>query len=130
MTSDSHKIFVTGGAGFIGTNLVYEALEQGNPVCNLDLLTYAGNRANLKQAEKNPNYQFIQGSIGDAKLLQKIYKEFQPDGVLNLAAESHVDRSIDGPAQFIETNLVGTFQMLEAARSYFAELTKPKKDRF
>ncbi len=120
------RILVTGGAGFIGSNLVHYLLgpaadELGvtiERVVNLDKLTYAGNPENLTALENDPRHIFVQGDIGDADLLAKLYAEHDFDGVMHLAAESHVDRSIDAPEEFIMTNFVGTFQMLHAARQH------------
>ncbi len=114
----NRKILITGGAGFIGSHLV-RLFVNTNPdyhIFNLDKLTYAGNLENLKDLEEAPNYSFIQGDICDQELLDKIFQEQEIDGVIHLAAESHVDRSIDGPEAFIQTNIMGTFRLLEAAR--------------
>ena len=107
---------VTGGAGFIGSNFVLEAVAQGNKVVNLDALTYAGNLDTLASLEGNPAHVFVQGDIGDRSLVDRLLAEHQPDAVLNFAAESHVDRSIDGPGAFIQTNVVGTLGLLESVR--------------
>ena len=114
------KLLITGGAGFIGSNLVRYSLEQGYGVVNLDKLTYAGNLSSLEAVSANPDYVFIQGDICDRGFLDAVFLEHRPDAVLNLAAESHVDRSIDGPGDFINTNIVGTFALLEASRRYYA----------
>lgn len=114
----NRKILITGGAGFIGSHLV-RLFVNTNPdyhIYNLDKLTYAGNLENLKDLEDAPNYSFIQGDICDQELLEKIFHEQEIDAVIHLAAESHVDRSIDGPEAFIQTNIMGTFRLLEAAR--------------
>lgn len=121
---------VTGGAGFIGGNFVLEAVEQGVKVLNLDALTYAGNRDTLASLEGNPNHVFVQGDIGDRDLVAKLLAEHQPDAVINFAAESHVDRSIDGPAAFVQTNVVGTFALLEATRDYWKFLEGDRKEAF
>lgn len=114
----NRKILITGGAGFIGSHLV-RLFVNTNPdyhIFNLDKLTYAGNLENLKDLEDATNYSFIQGDICDQELLEKIFHEQEIDAVIHLAAESHVDRSIDGPEAFIQTNIMGTFRLLEAAR--------------
>ena len=124
-------ILVTGGAGFIGSNFVLDwcaSLEE--PVLNLDKLTYAGNLANLASLEGNPRHRFVQGDIGDADLLQRLLATHRPRAVLNFAAESHVDRSIHGPADFIQTNVVGTFQLLEAVRAYWNGLAGAERAAF
>ena len=115
------KILVTGGCGFIGSNFVRLALERlpGAEVINLDKLTYAGNPANLSDIEESPRYKFVQGDICNQELLEKLFAEESIDTVVHLAAESHVDRSIEGPAEFIQTNILGTFSLLEAARKYW-----------
>ena len=116
-------ILVTGGAGFIGSNFVLDWLAQSDePVINLDLLTYAGNRDNLKSLDTNPGHIFVHGDIGDTALVTSLLKQHQPRVVLNFAAESHVDRSIHGPEEFIQTNVVGTFRLLEAMRTYWSAL--------
>ena len=116
---------VTGGAGFIGSNLVHLLVEQGHNVTVLDLLTYAGNLDSLADLEGRENYVFIKGDIGDASLVSEILRDRNIQGIFNLAAESHVDRSIDGPAEFIKTNVMGTFVLLETVRSYWNGL-KPE----
>lgn len=113
-------ILVTGGAGFIGSNFVLDWLAQSDePVINLDKLTYAGNLENLASLEGDARHLFVQGDIGDSALVARLLAEYQPRAVLNFAAESHVDRSIHGPEDFIETNIVGTFRLLEAVRAYW-----------
>ena len=125
------QIIVTGGAGFIGSNLVRLLVkEHGHEVLNVDALTYAGNKQSLANIESNPAYQFAQTDICDATAMQKLFTEFQPDWVMHLAAESHVDRSIDGPGAFIQTNITGTFTLLQAARAHFDSLTGPARERF
>jgi dTDP-glucose 4,6-dehydratase len=113
---------VTGGAGFIGGNFVLDAVASGVRVVNLDALTYAGNRDTLASLEGNPNHVFVHGDIGDHALVARLLAEHRPQAMVNFAAESHVDRSIDGPAAFVQTNVVGTFQLLEAARAYWKGL--------
>ena len=114
------KIIVTGGAGFIGSAVVRAAIKQGHEVLNLDALTYAANLENVASVAESPKYHFVQADICDRDALGEIFEGFQPNAVMNLAAESHVDRSIDGPSTFIQTNLIGTFQLLEAARTYWS----------
>ncbi|MBW5798995.1 dTDP-glucose 4,6-dehydratase [Halomonas elongata] len=114
---------VTGGAGFIGSAVVRELIDNSeHRVVNVDKLTYAGNLESLANVEGNARYHFVQADIGDARAMQRAFEEFQPDVVMHLAAESHVDRSIDGPAEFIQTNVVGTTVLLEAARLYWLQL--------
>ena len=125
------KILVTGGAGFIGSNLVRRLIaEHSYTVLNVDALTYAGNPRSLADLADNSGYHFSQTDICDAPALARILAEFQPDWVMHLAAESHVDRSIDGPGAFIQTNITGTFTLLQAARAHFEKLTGPARDRF
>ena len=121
---------VTGGAGFIGANFVLDAVAAGVQVVNLDLLTYAGNQDNLASLKDNPGHAFVQGDIGNRDLVTKLLAEHQPDAIINFAAESHVDRSIDGPAEFIQTNVVGTLALLECARDYWRELPEGRKEAF
>ena len=113
---------VTGGAGFIGGNFVLDAVASGIRVVTLDALTYAGNRDTLAPLDGNPGHVFVQGDIGDRALVDRLLAEHRPQAIVNFAAESHVDRSIDGPAAFVQTNVVGTFGLLEAAREYFKAL--------
>ncbi|MEI1692559.1 dTDP-glucose 4,6-dehydratase [Acinetobacter nosocomialis] len=125
------KILVTGGAGFIGSAVVRHIIKNtNNNVLNVDKLTYAGNLESLKEVDQNSRYQFSQTDICDRKALDILFKEFQPDFVMHLAAESHVDRSITGSAAFIETNIIGTYQLLEAARHYWNNLSDDKKTAF
>lgn len=125
------KILVTGGAGFIGSAVVRHIIKNtNNDVLNVDKLTYAGNLESLKEVDQNSRYQFSQTDICDRKALDILFKEFQPDLVMHLAAESHVDRSITGSAAFIETNIIGTYQLLEAARHYWNNLSDDKKTAF
>ena len=121
---------VTGGAGFIGGNFVLEAVRRGIRVINLDALTYAGNLQTLASIESDPNHVFVHGDIGDRALVAGLLAEHQPDAVLNFAAESHVDRSIDGPAAFIETNVVGTLGLLESVRDYWKALPPGRRESF
>ncbi|MDY0188896.1 MAG: GDP-mannose 4,6-dehydratase, partial [Syntrophus sp. (in: bacteria)] len=124
-------ILVTGGAGFIGSNLVHYCLEHNDfTLINLDKLTYAGNPESLGSVSNHPRHVFIQGDICDRNLLKKLFQSYQPRAVMHLAAESHVDRSIEGPGEFIQTNIVGTFQLLEAARGYWTALPEEKKGSF
>ena len=116
------NILVTGGAGFIGSNLVHLLIERGHTVLNVDKLTYAGNLSSLSAIEDHANYRFVQADICDAPAMRSLFTEFKPDGVMHLAAESHVDRSIDGPGEFIQTNITGTYVLLDAARDYWQNL--------
>lgn len=117
-------ILVTGGAGFIGANFVLDWLAtEGSAVVNLDKLTYAGNLENLASLKNNPDHLFVQGDIGDRPLLARLLAEHQPCAIVNFAAESHVDRSIHGPEDFIQTNVVGTFHLLEETRAYWGTLS-------
>ena len=114
------KIFVTGGSGFIGSNFIIDQLNNtDNHVLNLDKLTYAGNNENLLSVSKNKNYSFIRGDISDKKLVKSIFKDFLPNTIVNFAAETHVDRSIDGPSIFIETNIIGTLNLLNISLDYY-----------
>ncbi len=124
------KILVTGGAGFIGSAVVRLAIARGHQVVNLDALTYAACLENVAEAAKSPNYAFEQADIRDRAALDRIFDAHRPDAVMHLAAESHVDRSIDGPGDFIETNITGTFNMLEAARKHWVQAGKPDGFRF
>ncbi|MEP2272305.1 MAG: GDP-mannose 4,6-dehydratase, partial [Marinobacter sp.] len=124
------KLLVTGGAGFIGSAVVRLAVAQGHAVVNLDALTYAACLENVADAAQHPDYVFEQADIRDRAALDRIFATHKPDAVMHLAAESHVDRSIDGPGDFIETNITGTYQMLEAARSYWMAQGKPDEFRF
>lgn len=125
------KILITGGAGFIGSAVVrYIINEKNDTVCNVDKLTYAGNLDSLADIADSPRYRFEQADICDAKAMTRVFADFQPDVVMHLAAESHVDRSIDGPAAFMQTNMIGTFTLLEAARSYWQQLPAEKQESF
>jgi dTDP-glucose 4,6-dehydratase len=124
-------LLVTGGAGFIGGNFIHFILDTTDArVVNLDLLTYAGNLDTLAALKGNPRHVFIQGDIGDAALVGRLLAEYEVDVVVNFAAESHVDRSIDGPADFVKTNVVGTFNLLDRARAYWSSLSGPARDGF
>jgi dTDP-glucose 4,6-dehydratase len=125
-------ILVTGGAGFIGGNFVLDWLENpsAQAIVNLDKLTYAGNLATLESLENDPRHIFIHGDIGDKELVTKLLQKYQPLAIVNFAAESHVDRSIHGPAEFIQTNIVGTFNLLECAREYWGSLDEATKKAF
>ena len=121
---------VTGGAGFIGGNFVLGAVAAGIRVINLDALTYAGNLDTLKSLEGDARHVFVHGDIGDRGLVTRVLADHRPDAVINFAAESHVDRSIDGPAAFVQTNVVGTLALLECARDYWRELPDARRDAF
>jgi dTDP-glucose 4,6-dehydratase len=124
-------ILVTGGAGFIGSNFVLDWLAtEPSPLLNLDKLTYAGNLGNLASLDGNPRHVFVKGDICDRALLARLLKEHRPTAIVNFAAESHVDRSIHGPDDFVHTNVMGTFALLEEARAYWSALAAPEKDRF
>ena len=124
-------ILVTGGAGFIGANFVLDWIKNiGEAVINLDKLTYAGNLENLSSLQGNELHHFTQGDIGDSALVQGLLNKHQPRAIINFAAESHVDRSIHSPEDFIQTNIVGTFRLLEAGRAYWAALPDSKKSEF
>ena len=127
----SKAIIVTGGAGFIGANFVLEWMRLNlGTVINLDKLTYAGNLENLVSIQHNPQHIFVHGDIGDQALLAQLLNEHQPCAVVNFAAESHVDRSIHGPEDFIQTNVVGTFHLLEAVRAYWGKLNEQNRQDF
>jgi dTDP-glucose 4,6-dehydratase len=124
-------ILVTGAAGFIGANFVLDWLAQSDePVVNLDKLTYAGNLQTLASLKNNPHHIFVQGDIGDRALVERLLAEHQPRAVINFAAESHVDRSIHGPGDFIQTNIVGTFNLLESVRAYYSVIASEAKQSF
>ena len=124
-------ILVTGGAGFIGSSFVLDWLAQSDePVVNLDKLTYAGNLENLASLQGDARHVFVQGDLGDRVLVDRLLAEHKPRAVLHFAAESHVDRSIHGPEDFIQTNIVGTFRLLEAVRAYWSALPEPEKTAF
>lgn len=125
------RILITGGAGFIGSALIrHLILDTEHQVLNLDKLTYAGNLESLLSISSNPRYRFAQGDIADSALVNQLLTEFQPDAIMHLAAESHVDRSIDGPAAFIQTNIVGTYSLLESVRAYWLGLNGERKAAF
>ena len=118
-------ILVTGGAGFIGSNFILNWLQKfDEKFINLDSLTYAGNLENLKSVEKKSNYEFVKGDIGDSNLVADLLKKYQPRAIINFAAESHVDRSIHGPDDFMQTNIIGTYRLLEETRLFFNSLYK------
>ena len=118
-------ILVTGGAGFIGANFVLDWLAQSDEaLLNLDKLTYAGNRENLASLLDDPRHIFVHGDIGDSQLTTSLLAQYQPRAIVNFAAESHVDRSIHGPEDFIQTNIVGSFHLLEATRAYWEPLKR------
>jgi len=129
-TPPSRTLLVTGGAGFIGANFVLQAMADGLRVVNLDKLTYAGNLDTLASLQGNPAHTFVQGDIGDRALVSRLVAEHKPDAIVNFAAESHVDRSIDGPAEFVQTNVVGTLGLLECARDYWRGLEGEARDNF
>jgi dTDP-glucose 4,6-dehydratase len=125
------RILITGGAGFIGSALVRHLIRNtDHEVLNLDKLTYAGNLESLTSIADNSRYEFVQGDIVDHPTVSAILQRFQPHAIMHLAAESHVDRSIDGPSEFIQTNIVGTYSLLEAARAYWSGLSEPQKSAF
>ena len=124
-------ILVTGGAGFIGANFILDWIAtEASPVVNLDKLTYAGNLGNLASLKDDARHIFVKGDISDRELVAGLLKQYQPQAIVHFAAESHVDRSIHGPAEFVQTNVVGTFSLLEEARAYWSQLTEPAKSRF
>lgn len=125
------KVLVTGGAGFIGSAVVRHIIKNTqDEVLNIDKLTYAGNLESLAEVDQDPKYQFAQIDICDAEALTQAFLTFQPNLIMHLAAESHVDRSIDGPAEFITTNIVGTYTLLEVARKYWTQLNEQEKQQF
>ncbi len=124
------RVLVTGGAGFIGSAVCRHLVRCGEHVVNLDKLTYAGNLTSLASIENAPNYRFVRGDVCDAALVLNLLREENIDAIMHLAAESHVDRSIDGPASFVETNVVGTFRMLESALTYWRELPRAEQKGF
>lgn len=125
------KILVTGGAGFIGSAVVRHIINSTNDyVLNLDKITYAGCLASLNDIDKSPRYKFVKADICNLEQCKLIITEFQPDVIMHLAAESHVDRSIDGPKEFIDTNIIGTYNLLEISRDYYQSLSADKKQQF
>jgi dTDP-glucose 4,6-dehydratase len=125
------RFLITGGAGFIGSAVVrYLIRETDYRVCVVDKLTYAGNLASLAPIANNPRYSFVRADVADAARMQEVFSSFQPDAVMHLAAESHVDRSIDGPAAFIETNIIGTYTLLETALAYWRKLSDDAQSAF
>ena len=124
------KVLVTGGAGFIGSAVVRRAIFDGHQVVNVDVLTYAASLSNVEMVQDSPNYAFEQVDICDAEAIQNVFDIHRPDTVMHLAAESHVDRSIDGPKAFLETNIMGTFTLLQAGMSYWEQQGKPESFRF
>jgi dTDP-glucose 4,6-dehydratase len=130
MTKKRETVLVTGGAGFIGSHVVERLIRSGCRVINLDLLTYAGNLANLESIAGNDRHLFVQGNICDAPLVAKLLSTHQPGAILNIAAETHVDRSIDDASVFLKTNIEGTYRMLEAALAYWCELPEASRAGF
>ncbi|GLQ20965.1 dTDP-glucose 4,6-dehydratase [Algimonas porphyrae] len=124
------KLLVTGGAGFIGSALIRLAITRGHHIVNVDKLTYAANLDSLRDVAGHPHYDFVKADICDLDAMKAILAAHQPDAIIHLAAESHVDRSIDGPGAFIQTNIVGTFTLLQAARDFWAGLRGARRDRF
>ena len=125
------SILVTGAAGFIGSNFVIQLVSQGGrKIVNLDKLTYAGNRSNLTLIEHDPNYSFVHGDICDVELLRNVLSAHRPSAIVHFAAESHVDRSIAGPKAFLNTNINGTFTLLEAAKEHHSQLPRKEQDEF
>lgn len=128
--SESKTVIVTGGAGFIGGNFIYHLLDNNYKVINLDALTYAGHLETLAHAKNNGNHIFVEGRIGDSDLIESLFDEYQPGAIVNFAAESHVDRSIDGPAEFIQTNVVETLSLLESTRKKFKDYSNKAQQDF
>ena len=124
------RLLITGGAGFIGSNLARLAHGLGHDILIIDKLTYAGNQASISDLEGKKGYQFIKADIGDAEAMRRFILSYKPEAIMHLAAESHVDRSIDGPGDFITTNVLGTFQLLQAALDYWRSLMGEQKDKF
>ncbi|MBU1384246.1 MAG: dTDP-glucose 4,6-dehydratase [Alphaproteobacteria bacterium] len=125
------KIMITGGAGFIGSAVIRRVIRHtGHSVVNVDKLTYAGDLRTLEEAQQDPRYAFVQADICDGAAMDRVLDDHHPDAIMHLAAESHVDRSIDGPAAFITTNILGTFSLLQSARRYFEGLTGDRRDAF
>ncbi len=131
MAVSSLRVIVTGGAGFIGSAVIRRIIASHDwSVLNFDKLTYAGNLESLVSIEKNPRYQFVRGDICDRELVRKVFRSFKPSAIMHLAAESHVDRSIDGPGDFIQTNILGTYTLLEVARGYWNDLSPDERKMF
>jgi len=125
------RIFVTGGCGFIGSNFIINGIDNNNyKILNYDKLTYAANLENLEKFDKSTSYDFVRGDINDSTQIHKILNDFKPNYIVNFAAESHVDRSIDGPRDFIETNIIGTYELLQTALSYYNTLSIKEKNKF
>jgi dTDP-glucose 4,6-dehydratase len=124
------RLIITGGAGFIGSAVVCHAVRTGHEVLTIDKLSYAGRREALDEVASSPNHRFLQADITDERAMNSAFEEFAPDAILHLAAESHVDRSIDGPGAFLNANVGGTFVLLEAARRYWSRLPDPRKEQF
>lgn len=128
---NKNTLLVTGGAGFIGSALIRQLINETDfTVINIDKLTYAGNLESLSEIDDSPNYHFEQADICDAAAMDRIFSQYQPSAMMHLAAESHVDRSIDGPADFVQTNVVGTYTLLEAARKYWKSLSATDAENF
>ena len=124
-------VMVTGGAGFIGSNFVSQWIDvEGTSVVNLDKLTYAGNLGSLEAILRDPRHEFVQGDIADRQMLESLFRKFQPRAVVHFAAESHVDRSIHSPDDFVRTNVNGTFSLLEETRAYWRDLPEEQKEGF
>jgi len=125
------KVIVTGGAGFIGSAVIRHIINNTQDiVLNIDKLTYAGNLESLSEVDSDERYSFVQADICDAEKMAQLFAGFRPDVIMHLAAESHVDRSIDGPAEFMQTNIIGTYTLLEAARTYWNDLNAEAKEAF
>ena len=129
MENNIKKILITGGCGFIGSNFIINQIKN-NHILNFDKLTYAANKANLSKYSQNQNYHFVNGDIADYNKLIEVINNFKPESIINFAAESHVDRSIDGPKDFINTNILGTYQLLEASLKYYNTLKNDLKKNF
>src|SRR5215211_1883013 len=129
--AEKQTVLLTGGSGVIGTNMVRLLIDSGYyRVVNLDALTYAANPSSLDDLNGNPNYEFVNGNITDRELVSSLFAKYHPAGVMHLAAESHVDRSIVSGDDFVQTNVIGTYTMLEAARAYWNTLTPEEKKSF